>query len=225
MDLSGARGLVVGASGGLGAAIAGALAARGAVLAVTGRDQVRLDRVARACDAVPIRLDLSEGGGADRAVAEAVSALGGLDLVICCVGTVAFGPVAELDDAVLAELFDVNLFGPMRLARAALPALADGGTLAMMSGIVAEMPTAGMAAYSASKAALTAFDRALAREVRRAGIRVLDVRPPHLATGLAERPLAGQAPRLGPGRDPAEAAAAIVAAIAADAAEVDFAGL
>jgi cyclic-di-GMP-binding biofilm dispersal mediator protein len=70
-----------------------------------------------------------------------------------------------------------------------------------------------MAAYSASKAALTAFDAAAGRELRRAGVRVIDARPPHTETGLAERPAAGQPPKLPTGLDPDAVAARIVAAI------------
>ncbi len=220
MDLSHTRALVVGASGGLGGAISRALREQGALIAVTGRDPARLRAIADEVGAPQIRLDLSEPTAADQAVGEAVALLGGLDLVICCAGTVAFGPLSELDDAVLVRLFEANVFGPIRLARAAARVLGPGSALVMVSGVVADDPTAGMAAYSASKAALTAFDRALARELRRSGIRVLDARPPHLATGLADRPLAGIAPRLGPGRDPASAAAAIVDALSSDAVEV-----
>ncbi|MDP4715540.1 MAG: SDR family NAD(P)-dependent oxidoreductase [Candidatus Nanopelagicales bacterium] len=57
-------------------------------------------------------------------------------------------------------------------------------------------PQPGMAVYSASKAALAAYDAAAARELRREGIRLIDARPPHTETGLADRPLAGTAPRL-----------------------------
>jgi NAD(P)-dependent dehydrogenase (short-subunit alcohol dehydrogenase family) len=222
MEIATIRALIVGASGGLGGAIARALRDLGARIAVTGRDPVRLAAIADEVGAPPIRLDLSEPTAADQAVGEAVALLGGLDLVVCCAGTVAFGPLQELEDAVLVRLFEANVFGPIRLARAAARVLAPGGALVMVSGIVADRPTAGMAAYSASKAALTGFDRALARELRRAGIRVLDVRPPHLNTGLADRPLAGTAPRLGSGREPAAAAGVILAALAADLAEVDF---
>ena len=222
MDLSRTRALVVGASGGLGGAISRALHAQGAAIVVTGRDPVRLTAIAEEVGAQPVRLDLSEPTAADQAVGEAVALLGGLDVVICCAGTVAFGPLSELDDVVLARLFEANVFGPIRLARAAARVLGPGSALVMVSGVVADHPTAGMAAYSASKAALTGFDRALARELRLAGIRVLDARPPHLATGLAERPLAGTAPRLGVGRDPVTAAAAILAALAADVAEIAF---
>ena len=70
-----------------------------------------------------------------------------------------------------------------------------------------------MATYAATKAALTAADVALARELRRIGIRVLDVRPPHTETGLAERPLHGTAPGLPAGLEPAAVARAIADAI------------
>jgi len=74
----------------------------------------------------------------------------------------------------------------------------------------------GMAAYSASKAALAAFDQAAARELRRAGIRLIDARPPHTETGLAQRPVYGTAPRLPTGLDPDAVAARILAAIRDD---------
>jgi cyclic-di-GMP-binding biofilm dispersal mediator protein len=73
-----------------------------------------------------------------------------------------------------------------------------------------------MAAYSASKAALTAYDAAAARELRRAGIRLVDARPPHTETGLADRPIAGSAPRLPQGLAPDAVAARVVAAIVDD---------
>ena len=80
-------------------------------------------------------------------------------------------------------------------------------------GNVAEKPTAGMAVYSASKAALTALDAALAREFRARKVDVIDLRPPHTETGLADRPIAGQAPRLPAGRRPDVVAERIVRAI------------
>ena len=73
----------------------------------------------------------------------------------------------------------------------------------VLSAILADAPMAGMAAYSASKAALSGYLAALRREVRRQGVSVLDVRPPHMETGLADRALVGDAPRLPAGFDPA----------------------
>ena len=74
----------------------------------------------------------------------------------------------------------------------------------------------GMAAYSASKGGLTAFDAAASGEFRRRRIRVLDVRPVHTETGLAERPIAGHPPKLPAGADPAAVARRIVRAITDD---------
>ncbi|MGI9646675.1 MAG: SDR family NAD(P)-dependent oxidoreductase, partial [Ilumatobacteraceae bacterium] len=152
-------------------------------------------------------------GEPERVLREASAALDGLDLVVQSAGVVAFGPVAELTDETLVKLVEINLLAPIRLARAALDVLDRGGTIVQVSAIVADAPTAGMAAYSASKAGLTAFDRALAREARRAGVRVIDVRPPHLDTGLEGRPIAGEPPTLPPGRDVREAAGLIVDAL------------
>ena len=114
-----------------------------------------------------------------------------------------------------------NVLGPLWLMRAALPALTESrGFIANISAVVAEQPLAGMAAYAASKAALTAADRALARELRAAGISVTDARPPHTETGLADRPIAGTAPRLSEGLQPEAVARRIVAAITAGEREI-----
>ena len=113
----------------------------------------------------------------------------------------------------------MNALGPMRLMRAAVQPLRQSAQAGRdpffltVSAVVAEQPMAGMAAYSASKAALTAYDAAAAREWRREGIRVIDARPPHTETGLATRPIHGQAPRLPQGLTPQQVADRIVAAL------------
>lgn len=214
MSLDGAGTLVAGATGALGGAIARELARRGARLALGGRDPARLDQVATELGAEAATVaDLTVAGEPERLVEASADALGTLDVAVCAIGVVAFGPARELDDDVLRALVEVNLLAPARLTRAAAARMERGATIVNVSAIVAELPTAGMAAYSASKAALTAFDRAAARELRREGIRLVDVRPPHLATGLETRPIAGRAPRLPEGRDPAGWAARVAGAI------------
>ena len=110
-----------------------------------------------------------------------------------------FGRAVELEEAVAEELFAVNTLGPMALVRAAAPYVAEArdgeGTVAVLSAVLADLPTAGMADYSAAKAALATWLQVLRREERRS-FRVLDARPPHLDTGLDTRALAGTAPRL-----------------------------
>ena len=212
--------LVVGASGGLGAPICRRLAQAGARLTLLGRDRGRLE--ALGLDAALVVGDLLLAETAQRAVAGAVGAHGGIDGLVVAAGAVAFGPVGELPDEVLVDLFLLNTLAPIRLLQAALPQLAAsarenrGPFVIHLSAVVAEQPVAGMAAYSASKGALTAYDAAASRELRRAGIRLLDVRPPHTETGLAGRPLAGTAPRLPAGLDPEAVAARVIAAIVDD---------
>lgn len=213
--LSGRVVAVVGATGGLGSAVSRHLAAAGAHLVLAGRRREALDGLGIA-GATGVLLDLRDATAGDRLVDAVVGAHGRLDGVVNAAGVVAFGPLAGTDDVVVEELFLTNVVGPLWLLRRVLPLLeASRGFVANLSAVVAEQPLPGMAAYSASKAALTAADRALARELRAKGVRVLDVRPPHTETGLAGRPLTGSAPRLPTGLDPEAVAARIVTAIEA----------
>lgn len=212
--------LVVGATGGLGAPISRQLAAEGAKLTLLGRDVGRLE--ALGLDATLVTGDLRETQTATNAVAAALSAHGRLDGLVVASGVVAFGPVADVPDDALLDLFLINTLAPIRLLQATLPHLVasrEAGNspfVVNLSAVVAEQPTAGMAAYSASKAALTAYDSAAARELRRAKIRLIDARPPHTETGLADRPIAGSAPRLPHGLAPEHVAGRVVSAILND---------
>lgn len=218
-ELDGAVVAVVGASGALGARIARGAAERGATVVLVGRDTGRLRAVLENAEVVVG--DLGDATLGERVVEAATAVHGRLDGVVNAAGVVAFGPLTDTEDAVVEELFLTNVLGPLFLARRVVPALAErGGFLVNLSAVVAEQPMAGMAVYSASKAALTAADRALTRELRRSGVDVVDVRPPHTETGLAGRPLAGEAPRLREGLDPDVVATAVLDAIERGAHEV-----
>lgn len=205
--------LVLGASGGLGSRIAAMLDDEGAIV-------VRAARRPESLSGPDAYLaDLRTEQGAASLVAAALQAHGRLDGVVVAAGVVAFGPAAEVSDATLAELLEANLLGPIRVLRDAADALASSAAagrepfVVTISGVVSESPTAGMAAYSASKAGLAAFVSATAREYRRQGIRVLDARPGHTDTGLATRAVAGSAPAFGTALDPDDVAARIVRAV------------
>jgi len=216
-NLSGKHYLVVGATGGLGSAIARQLASAGVRLTLSGRDADRLSALAEELgDAVAatVAADLTNPAGLTQLAGVGDEA--SVDGLVLAAGVVAFGPLTELDDDDLDQLFLVNILGPIRVLRAVVPQLASGSTVVNLSAVVAESPTAGMAAYSATKAAVTALDRALTLELRRAGVRILDVRPPHTETGLAGRPIAGEAPRLPVGKHPEDVARRIVGAIIDD---------
>lgn len=215
MRLDAARILVVGATGVLGSATAERLSQAGARLALTGRDPERLRLVAERLSVEhTFALDLLDVEQCGQVVRGASELLGGIDGVLIASGVAAFGPARDDDDAVLEELFAVNTLGPMAVVRAALPLVPPGGCVAVVTAVLADVPTAQMAAYSASKAAISAYLTALRREVRREKISVLDVRPPHLDTGLADRALAGEPPRMPPGGDVGELVELVVRGMA-----------
>lgn len=206
--------LLTGATGGLGSAIATQLAARDDALTLVARDQARLDALDVPGDRVA--LDLRDPAACEQAVAVAADRHGGLDVVVNAVGIVAFGTVDDLSVDTMEELFLTNTFLPIMLAKAALAVMREGGVIVNISGVVAEQNLPGMAAYGASKAAVRSFDEALAREARRKKVRVIDARPPHTETGLADRPIAGTAPKMPTGLTPEAVARTICDAIDSD---------
>lgn len=204
-NLDGAVVAVVGATGGLGREIVSTLVGRGATV-------VRCNRSGNPDSDVAVDLRDSQAG--DALVEHVTAAHGRLDGVIVAAGIVAFGDLVDTDDVVIEELFLTNALGPMWLAKHVVPALqASQGFFVNLSGVVAETPMPGMAAYSASKAAAAAATEAIRREFRRMKVTVIDVRPPHTETGLATRPLAGDAPKMPVGLEPAAVAERIVRAI------------
>ena len=216
MEIKDARVLVVGASGALGGELARRLHEAGARVVAAGRDPERTRAVAEDVATDPLTLDVIDVEACAATVAAAVEQLGGLDLLLVTVGVAAFGKAAELDEAVAEELYAVDVLGPVALVRAAVPHLREsGGTVAVMSAVLADLPTSGMADYSAAKAALATWLQVLRREERRS-LKVLDIRPPHLDTGLETRALAGEPPRLPAGRPAGEVVDLVLQAIRDD---------
>jgi len=204
---------VVGASGVLGSLISRALADRGAKLVLMGRDEQRLRDVGLT-EAPVVVADLTDATAGDSLIATARGSYGRLDGLVNAAGVVAFGSLDSTDDAVIEELFMTNVIGPLWLMRRVVPMLSESnGFVVNVSAVVAEQPMPGMTAYSASKAALTAADRALVRELRRSKVSVIDVRPPHTETGLVGRTLAGEPPTLPEGLQPQVVANRVIRAI------------
>lgn len=220
MDIAGKRVLVAGGSGVLGSLIALGLSERGASVVLAGRDRARLDMTSEDLGGVPtIEADLTNPEAAPAMVASAIALLGGLDGIVNAVGVVAFGPLVEHDDCTLDEIMVTDLIAPLRLMREAAPHI-EGGFILNITGVIAESPMPGMVPYVAAKAGLSAATRALAKELRRRRILVIDGRPPHTETGLASRAIGGSAPVFPQGLEPGAVADRLVAAIAADEREV-----
>jgi len=214
-DFGGKVALVAGGTGGLGRAVAQQLAALGATVVTASRSAGGEGHVSVDLRSPEghVSVDLRSPEGAERAVGTVIERHGSLDLVVNAVGVVAFGDVASTDVDTVEEVFLTNTFAHIFLCRAALPRMTKGGVIVAVSGVVAEQNLPGMSVYGASKAAMRSFNEAFAREARRAGVRVIDARPPHTETGLATRPVAGTAPRFPQGLDPGAVAARIVTAV------------
>lgn len=200
--------VIVGATGVLGSYLAAQLTHAGAHVSAIVRDASALDSAIIEQHAVADITDTA-------ALTAAITALAPFDGLINAAGVVAFGNIAEIDNETLTRLFAVNAVAPIVMLREGAKHIAEGGFFVNISAVVAQQPMAGMAAYSASKAGVWGAMIGAARELRRQQIDVIDARPPHTETGLANRPIAGVAPKLPTGLEPQAVAARIIAAIVA----------
>lgn len=221
MEIADSRFLVAGATGVLGGSIARALSDRGAKVALAGRDRERLERLGAELGCPVAWIDYSEPSSVSGAVEAAVSELGGLDGLVVATGAVAFGDARDLSPEALARLIEANATGPMNLITQALGRIEPGGSVVAITAVVADYPTAGMAAYSASKAALAAFLAAVRREERRR-VTVLEVSPGHMETGFADRAIEGSPPAMPEPSDLDELVEKVLESIAEDRREIRY---
>ncbi|MDA8296910.1 MAG: SDR family oxidoreductase [Actinomycetota bacterium] len=191
--------VVTGASSGVGAAAARALAEAGADVVVVGRDRDRLAWTAKAVEATGRRVELVCGDLADDGTLEAATStaagLGGVDALLHCAALFETGNLAAAEVTSIDRMWRVNARAPMLLTRALLPHLHDGAAIVFCSSTVAHKGFPGCAAYSATKGAIEAFSRALAIEL------APRVRVNVLAPGFIDTPMLtnqyAEAPQLG----------------------------
>ena len=198
--------LIAGGTGGLGRALTTELRSRGCIVATVSRTH--------SADPTHLVADMRSPESASAVVNEVIAKHGALNIVINAMGVVAFGEISTTSIDTVEEVFLTNTFGHIFLMQAALHHIQQGSVLVGISGVIAEQNLPSMSVYGASKAAVRSFDEALAREARKAGVRVIDARPPHTETGLASRAVAGTAPKFPVGLDPTAVARRIVQAIA-----------
>lgn len=168
------RGIVVGATGGIGSACARALAAPGQQVLLSGRDRTALAQLADELegDALALPADLRSAEDRDRLVAAAAAA-GPLDWLVLAAGIPLRGPLVELDAAAIRQVFDVNVVAPILLLQQLLAApWAERGRIVVIGSVSATRPLPGRGVYGAGKAALEQMSRALAHELAPRGIRV-----------------------------------------------------
>jgi 3-oxoacyl-[acyl-carrier protein] reductase len=194
MDLKGASALVTGAGRGIGRAIAIALGEGGASVTLVARTKGDLDETARAVEAAGGRAavhvgDLRRRADGEAAVAAAVAAHGGLQVLVNNAGIGSHTPVAQTGDELWDDVLETNLGAVFRVTRSALPHLAKrGGHIFMISSLAGRNAIAGMAAYCASKAALDHFAACLMLEVRHQGVKVTTIAPGSVDTSFGRDP-------------------------------------
>jgi NAD(P)-dependent dehydrogenase (short-subunit alcohol dehydrogenase family) len=183
-ELAGKRALVTGASRGIGAAIALALADQGADVAITyERSAERAAGIVRAIEAkgrraVAIQADSADASAVKRSVDDAAERLGGLDILVNNAGIARGGPVAEMSLADIDAILDVNVRSVVLASQAAIPRLSEGGRIISIGSCLGErVPFPGVTVYSMSKSALLSFTRGLARELGPRGVTVNLVQP------------------------------------------------
>ena len=216
MEIANKRFLVVGASGVLGGEIVKLLTEKGAIVSGSASSN---DSAAKIPAKVEVRLllDLTSPESI-KTLSDYLIAATELDGIINAAGVVAFGEVKDLTEETVGRLMAINASGPMQLFSSLTAKLAEKeeSVVVNITGVVAETPLPGIAAYSASKFAIDGFLAAAAREWRRQGIRAISARPGHTETGLASRAIAGEAPKFPEGMTAQHVAQRIVAAIEND---------
>lgn len=174
--------LVAGASRGIGRAVVEAFVAEGARVCAVARGATDLAAMAAelghsAATLVTAAADVTTAQGATHAVEAAVTAFGGLDIVVCNVGKSYARHAADMDDADFAQSLDMNLWATQRVAQRAVPHLrARGGAMVFVSSIWGR-EAGGAPGYNVAKAGVIALGKALARDYATNGIRVNTVAP------------------------------------------------
>ena len=191
--LDGRVALVTGASKGIGESMARALAAAGAHVVVTSRNQESVDAVAESIrqsggQATGRALHVGRLDALADAVGEIAGELGGLHVLVNNAATnPVYGPVEETDEAAFDKIMDVNVKGPFLLAQAALPHMKEsGGSVINVSSIGGRKPEEGLGIYSVSKAALISMTEVMGKEWGRHGVRANAICPGLIKTKFSQ---------------------------------------
>jgi NAD(P)-dependent dehydrogenase (short-subunit alcohol dehydrogenase family) len=196
--LAGRRALITGADSGIGRAVAIAFAREGADIALNylpseeadGREVIQMVEAAGR-KAIALPGDIGDEAFCTQLVDQSIEQLGGLDILVNVAGKQTYvDDIAELSTEQFEATFRTNVFAMFWLCKAALPHLPPGATIINTTSIQSYQPSPGLLDYASTKAAITAFTHALAKQVVGKGVRVNAVAPGPVWTPL--QPSGGQ---------------------------------
>ena len=202
LGIAGRVALVTGASLGIGRAVAQGLAAEGARVALSSRNEARLAAAVesirlRGGEAFGVAADMADPGQIERLVEAVAERAGPPEIVIVNAGGPPPGAPSDLDEAAWARGYDLTLMSAVRLARAALPAMRRGGwgRIVNITSLTVKEPLLQLTLSNAFRAGVTGFAKTLAREVAADGVTVNSVAPGYIATDRLEQLFADEAAR------------------------------
>jgi 3-oxoacyl-[acyl-carrier protein] reductase len=186
--LAGRRCLITGAASGIGAAIAAAFADAGADLALADVDADKLTRATAALPGTRHAVDITDPEAVRTLTDAVVEQHGGIDVLVNCAGMLTEVPLIEMDLATWQRMIDVDLTSVFLTCRTVLPHMIDvgGGRIINVASQLGQKGGAGLTHYSAAKAGVIGFTKALAREVSSRGVLVNAIAPGPITTPLID---------------------------------------
>ncbi|GGD33184.1 SDR family NAD(P)-dependent oxidoreductase [Aureimonas glaciei] len=187
---AGRRAVVTGGAAGIGLAVAQRIVAEGGTVAIWDRDAERAVAEAATLGGIAVSLDIADWPSVERAAAETVEKLGGIDILVASAGIT--GPNATLEDYppdAWKQVFDVNVHGLFHCDKAVVPFMRAGGygRIVNIASVAGKEGNPNASAYSASKAAVIGLTKSLGKELATTGITVNCVTPAAVKTAIFDQ--------------------------------------
>jgi len=195
---------IVGGSKGIGRALAEHVAREGAQVQVAARGVGALEETVASLQSISagphghVSMDVTDFEAVKAGCAQAVEALGGLDVLVCNSGFAVTGKVAEVELAQFEQMMSVNFMGHVHVTKALLPHFIEQGSgdICLVSSMMGFLPLFGYPAYSASKFAIVGFGESLRQELKQHGVRTTIYFPPTTETPGLEKENEGKPPEV-----------------------------